>query len=1649
MRMPMSAVDELVEKYRAGQPISMPMSSFAYNADWADAFAREPGLYGKTRGLDESQDLQPVIFELAPDAQLGEIGRGELEQLAMGQFDILNAFPTIARAPGRLNTFKIQQTSMVPDGYKTGGLVGFAPGGEVDSDLLGGGGSFDRLVGGGGGFDGSTDEEMAVKELQKQQLRAAFAGQPIPVTPGSMTSISGKEAAKQQDARDFSQSTTSKIFKGLSNVTSGTWWADTLGLGSVTESDAMTQKRYIPFLSEATQIISDVYSHYRYNTDLNTDSWFLQDDGNSISAGEELKNTSWNDVLNLFQTMAPADSFSLGQDVGDMDLTGAQRGASGALAAAGIVLPGKLGKKLPDNFADLADKPHNLSDILARTEGYERGSLADVDISGLDELKTGTRSDKRARDQLASMAEMMLGVVPNARQPLRAIDLADQLEFSNEAVMGLNRRAEGLILLSRDYVKDTPYFEESLAAGADPYHVPGFGTHTFGISPDPYRVSAIQQVVAHEIAHQFFGGDNSNWATQEFALRNAFIDLHPELGLKRLENFGDIKYYGGGQFKDPIIEQVFRQFLADFLPTYSFGGGGKKPREALVASQDVNVPLSDFLAREEAPANAIEDLVVNGFNLSAANMGLLADYKAGIARAAGEVDAPPGSGINFLPDMPLSAIYGPTGSPLVPDWFRSPRPGATRVKGYPRESIDLGRSSGLGDGVMAAAALVSKKIRAGLYEVNSGGRRFHVEKIRTDDPGGYGVENNWWTTPIDSGPDPGLDPAPSLTDALNQITKLPATGEELTGWADWAPVVGGYPDYISSSPRRSGGDRIDVAGSSPPRISVTEPDPFLAALNAPVPNLMGGGRDINAVREILGIEYGKGTAQQLSPEQYMALQEIVGAAPPMGAEEAGRLAVKTWPYNKEFNPYDEEMLDAIEQYTSGGAPFYDLASMPASPAPGRMDRGFTVPDHSLGVSNPYSIGSQAAEMAKRIENLDAAIAMSPRVPAGGMWITRAMGNSWRAEMKGRQYGATGFRQEGRGFQSSSPGIGDVTPWPRETMARIYLPEGFPAIYLATPGGELELPTGLRGVDYGQELSIDQLTRMHSDRNADTLSVYPNQNELLLPRNTGLSVLKEFDPVPMADYFRRLEQLLGVKPGSIDGSGSIQGWGDIKNIREVEMIADAPDSPLMNYYRQLLEARARGGVGTFGMGTQAPPFATGGPVFGAGTGTSDSIPAWLSNGEFVHNAAAVSYYGTDFMHAINGQQLPEDIFGGGGRFSAGGEIARFAPGGLAGDPTYPTPAGSRPPVGGGEPLPYDLAQYRGQYDSGPTSEYQAAPQDNPFVYLPLGPKVPFEQALKEIQKYIQWQEQSYETFIKGPLDLQKRQNQALEAYNTAIQDAATAELELTNLRNMRAKEMAELKPGQDPFFIEAKYAEKIAAAEAKFDVQTNKRTQEGQNYENSVAAIDQNRAAQRDVLIEGPPSREASKSKTKGDKNAESLGLGLVEGILQGLGFGDVFGDFITEWGIFKAGVGVLGFGMEVAQNAGLIPKPGTGAEAANSGLGPGTAQGVASGAFQSVAPGLSIPGAGGIVGAGFNAIPGVGAAPGSNVPNVSPASSVTPAMTPAAPDPLTQTGGSGPAPGPRGPVVENKNYYYGMLGAADIPPAIASSAASALATAPG
>ena len=82
-----------------------------------------------------------------------------------------------------------------------------------------------------------------------------------------------------------------------------------------------------------------------------------------------------------------------------------------------------------------------------------------------------------------------------------------------------------------------------------------------------------------------------------------------------------------------------------------------------------------------------------------------------------------------------------------------------------------------------------------------------------------------------------------------------------------------------------------------------------------------------------------------------------------------------------------------------------------------------------------------------------------------------------------------------------------------------------------------------------------------------------------------------------------------------------------------------------------ESMWSGGIPGFAMGS----------IRGPGTGTSDSILARVSNGEFVMKDAAVRTYGEGFMHAINNMQIPPPKYAFGGMVPAS-SLPRFAEGG---------------------------------------------------------------------------------------------------------------------------------------------------------------------------------------------------------------------------------------------------------------------------------------------------------------------------------------------------------------------------------------------------
>jgi hypothetical protein len=112
------------------------------------------------------------------------------------------------------------------------------------------------------------------------------------------------------------------------------------------------------------------------------------------------------------------------------------------------------------------------------------------------------------------------------------------------------------------------------------------------------------------------------------------------------------------------------------------------------------------------------------------------------------------------------------------------------------------------------------------------------------------------------------------------------------------------------------------------------------------------------------------------------------------------------------------------------------------------------------------------------------------------------------------------------------------------------------------------------------------------------------------------------------------------------------------------------APVAQRVRDILADIDRVGSGNFG--AIGSPFAFGGLVRGPGTATSDSIPAWLSRGEFVVRAAAVEHYGAALFAALNALRLPR--FGFGGLIE---EIKRLPPLSFADGGLVPAAVAARP------------------------------------------------------------------------------------------------------------------------------------------------------------------------------------------------------------------------------------------------------------------------------------------------------------------------------------------------------------------------------------
>lgn len=131
----------------------------------------------------------------------------------------------------------------------------------------------------------------------------------------------------------------------------------------------------------------------------------------------------------------------------------------------------------------------------------------------------------------------------------------------------------------------------------------------------------------------------------------------------------------------------------------------------------------------------------------------------------------------------------------------------------------------------------------------------------------------------------------------------------------------------------------------------------------------------------------------------------------------------------------------------------------------------------------------------------------------------------------------------------------------------------------------------------------------------------------------------------------------------DFSGAITDW-----ITGAQSFGDAMKNILQQLIAQLIQAAiyativaaCTGGGGGFAArwkGAFGNAFASGGAVAGPGTGTSDSVPAMLSNGEYVLNAQAVDRLGVPFLNGLNTGRLRG--FASGGLVGSGGAYNRPA------------------------------------------------------------------------------------------------------------------------------------------------------------------------------------------------------------------------------------------------------------------------------------------------------------------------------------------------------------------------------------------------------
>jgi hypothetical protein len=159
-------------------------------------------------------------------------------------------------------------------------------------------------------------------------------------------------------------------------------------------------------------------------------------------------------------------------------------------------------------------------------------------------------------------------------------------------------------------------------------------------------------------------------------------------------------------------------------------------------------------------------------------------------------------------------------------------------------------------------------------------------------------------------------------------------------------------------------------------------------------------------------------------------------------------------------------------------------------------------------------------------------------------------------------------------------------------------------------------------------------------------------------------------------------------------------------------------------------------------------------------------------------------------------------------------------------------------------------------------------------------------------------------LKNAQDQQTRANDQKQKADDALTKAQTDLGDFLNQQHLAAdKDYDESDPNSKISQLRRKVADSLTRQREAADAQT--RASRGIT------------SAQQREYISGetpPPEAPGMKEALKGqqitpDEKAAQLGAGLVKGVFQELGFPDVFGKAFTNWGVWKLGMGGLGYGM--------------------------------------------------------------------------------------------------------------------------------------------